>query len=100
MDAPVNQFPHLDYFLNAYMHQDWRLFGDSLEKVLDAFVDDSSPDDLNSLRAEILEFLVLKGNRVEADYHALYPNSILPSGWGLSVEDWLQQIADAVEKRR
>jgi hypothetical protein len=34
--------PHLDEFLNGYMHQDWRIFGDTLEDVVAVYASDTS----------------------------------------------------------
>jgi hypothetical protein len=98
MAASPNRFPHLDRFLNAYMHQDWRLFGDTLEDVVQSYAIDSSSDDLNRLHSEIIEFLQSEGGNIELDYHRLYPNSVLPSGWDMTANEWLRYVASAAEK--
>jgi hypothetical protein len=93
MAALRDRLPHLDHFLDAYMHQDWRLFGDTLEAVVAAYAEDTSPGDVGALRSEIALLLAAFGNRVEPIYLALYPNGVLPSGWGMTVEQWLRRIA-------
>lgn len=100
MDASRSRFPHLDHFLNAYMHQDCRLFGDSIEDVVKAYSLDSpesSIENLDRLRSEIIEFINAEGNSIEPDYHKLYPNSVLPSGWGMTVEQRLRTVASEAE---
>jgi hypothetical protein len=93
MDGPIGKFPHLDHFLNAYMHQDWKLFGDSLESVVRGYAVDTSPHDVRQLKAEIDQFIASEGDNIEPDFHRLYPNSVLPSGWGMTAEQWLREVA-------
>ena len=94
MDArSASRFPHLDHFLNAYMHQDWQLFGDTLEAVVGAYAADTYPEGADRLREEIDQFLRFEGVRLEADYPRLYPNSVLPSGWHMTAAEWLRWVA-------
>ena len=92
------RFPHLDHFLNAYMHQDWELFGDSLEDVVQTYASDTSPVEMQQLRDEIVQLLTVEGHRIETSYYALYPNSVMPSGWGMSVADWLTRVANLANR--
>ena len=93
MDSPAPRFPHLDHFLNAYMHQDWNLFGNSVEDVLRVYALDNSPEDLKRLEGEINDLIALEGDQLEIDYYRLYPNSVLPSGWHMTVREWLRYVA-------
>lgn len=86
-------FPHLDHFLNAYMHQDWMLAGDTLATVLQTYVNDTSPDDVQALRSEIAAFVRHDGDAIETDYHRQFPNSVLPSGWNMQPDEWLNHVA-------
>lgn len=94
MAALRERLPHLDHFLDAYMHQDWQLFGDTLEAVVAAYAEDTSPEDAEALQGEIALLLAAVGDRVEPAYLALYPNGVLPSGWGMTVEQWLRRVAE------
>lgn len=94
----ATRFPRLDHFLNAYMHQDWRLFGNSLEDVVREYASDSSASDVRSLQREIHFLLVSEGDRIEADYYRLFPNSVLPSAWHMTVADWLRYVAKLAGK--
>jgi hypothetical protein len=94
MDARSHlRFPHLDHFLNACMHQDWRMYGDDLTAVVATYAADTPPDGAERLQAEIEQFLRSEGSRVETDYYQLYPNSALPSAWDTTAADWLRLIA-------
>lgn len=93
MAALRDTLPRLDHFLDAYMHQDWRLFGDTLEAVVATYAEDTSAEDVSALREEIAMLLAAFGDRVEDVYHALYPNGVAPSGWGMTVEGWLRQVS-------
>jgi hypothetical protein len=89
----LDRFPHLDQFLNGYMHQDWHLFGDSLQDVVLTYAQDTSPNDVINLQSEINEFIKLEGNKIEADYYRLFPNSVAPAGWDMKVDQWLHHVA-------
>jgi len=93
MAALRDRLPHLDHFLDAYMHQDWRLFGDTLEAVVATYAEDTSPDGVEALPGEIALLLAAFGDGVELVYASLYPNGVLPSGWGMTAAQWLRRIA-------
>jgi hypothetical protein len=93
MAALRDMLPHLDHFLDAYMHQDWRIFGETLEAVVAAYAEDTSPADAGALRDEIALLLRAIPDRIEVAYHVLYPNSVLPAAWGMTVDQWLRRVA-------
>jgi hypothetical protein len=93
MPASANMFPHLDHFLNTYMHQDWDLFGPDLEGVIETYVKDTSSEDVAAMRDEITGFLASHRDREEPTYQRLFPNSVLPSGWQMTTREWLLHVA-------
>src|SRR5258708_27924275 len=93
MDAYGGKFPHLEHFLNAYMHQDWMLFGSSWQDVVKTYAQETSSDDLKNLRFEIDQFILSEGENIEPDYRPLYPNSLLPSPWRMTPQQWLRYFA-------
>ena len=94
MAAPQDSFPHLDLFLNAYMHQDWRIFGETLEAVIAAYAEDTSPEEVAALRGEIARLIETEGDQLEVDWLRRYPNSVLPSGWDMTAQQWLRRISE------
>ncbi len=99
MQAVRRNFPHLDHFLNAYMHQDWQIYGETLENVVAIYVEDVSSDDVALLHDEISEFLSTQEDLSEPAYRQLYPNSVLPSGWGMTVQRWLEFVDELAVQR-
>lgn len=99
MAALRDVLPHLDHFLDAYMHQDWRLFGETLEAVVATYVEDTSPNDASALRDEIAFLLRAIPDRIEVAYHVLYSNSALPAAWGMTAEQWLRRVAQLAAER-
>lgn len=93
-----NATPALDYFMNAYMHQDYALFGKTLPEVIKVYTSDASPDDVAQLKIEIAAFIKECGTDLESVYYSTYPNGVLPSGWGMSVKEWLLYVATLVDK--
>jgi hypothetical protein len=100
MDRELATFQHLDHFLNAYMHQDWDLFSESLSDVVHTYIAETSVGDAARLRSEIDEFISMHGLDLDAAFYRLFPNSALPSGWNMSVEQWLQQVSQITEAAR
>jgi hypothetical protein len=90
----------MDHFLNAYMHQDWDLFGESLSTVVHTCIEQPSADDAAMLRSEIDEFIGMEKLDTEAAHYRSFPNCVLPSGWNMSVEQWLQQVSSLMEAAR
>ncbi len=93
MSMTITTFPRLDHFLNGYMHQNWMFFGDSLQNVVAAFADDTSTDDVRGLQVDFDAFIRAEGNRQEADFPAIFPNSVTPYGWGMTAGQWLTHVA-------
>lgn len=91
MSAQIERFPHLDQFVNGYLHQDWRLFGPTLEAVVETYADDTSCEDMTALGREIGEFVNSGGAGM---YSKWFPDAVSPAGWRMSPEHWLRHLAD------
>ncbi len=97
MAIDAENLPHLSDFIATYMNEDWTLFGETWQEVAQTFVADSAPGSVRALSEDIHHFLAGSADP-EADYRRLYPLGVLPSGWGLSVADWLRGIEAILER--
>lgn len=88
-----DRLPHLSHFLDAYLHQDWQIFGDTVEAVVAAYGGDSSREDVAALADEIEGFLSTDRGNVGLIYRDLYPNSVQPDALGITAESWLGILA-------
>ena len=98
MSNPRQPLPHVDDFLNAYMHQDWRMYGDTLEDVVAVYAQDTSYDDLKALYDEINALLEFGGNWIDTHYRTIYPNSVLPQAWNMTPRQWLAHVANVAQE--
>jgi hypothetical protein len=92
MGAYLEAFPDLDHFMGAYMHQDWQLFGNTVEEVVARHVKVSDPDEAHGLKMDIKRFVSYKGNDLDREYERLFPGSVIPSAWDMSTREWLLWI--------
>ena len=76
------------------MHQDWKLFGSTLESVVQTYKNDVSEDEILHLQLDIKDIIADCGNNIETDFVIMFPNSVIPSGWDMTVEQWLLYICD------
>jgi hypothetical protein len=92
MDMYLEAFPYLDHFIGAYMHQDWQLFGNTVEEVVASFVKVSDADESHGLKMDIKRFVNYKGNDLDREYQRLFSGSVEPSSWDMSTREWLLWI--------
>lgn len=92
MDARPDMFPHLTHFLDAYLHQDWDVDGETLEQVISAYVINSTPSDIVAFEHEIQQFLENDIEQTEVVYSSVYPNGVIPSAWDMTTAQWLRHI--------
>lgn len=94
MNASLSDLPHLSRLLDTYLHQDWRLFGPTLEAVVQAYIEDGPASDTRGLHADITRLLAARHADLGADLRRAYPDMVRPEGWNITAEAWLQRIAD------
>ena len=72
MDNPAlhNQFPEMFQFL-GYLNQDYTIYGPDLEDAVNAFIGDSTVDQIAATRAEMARFLALKANDLDTNLERL-----------------------------
>jgi hypothetical protein len=92
MDMYLEAFPYLEHFMGAYMHQDWQLFGNTVEEVVARHVKVSDPDAAHGLKMDIKRFLSYKGNDLDREFQRLFQPEIIPSAWEMSTREWLLWI--------
>lgn len=86
----------LEYFFDAYFHQDWR---DDYESSLDAVADFSTAEPTESIvqLVQALKDLHGKGDLPQDTFNKLGGN-FKPESEGMSVAEWIGKALEALER--
>ncbi|MGF0242264.1 contact-dependent growth inhibition system immunity protein [Rhodococcus sp. IEGM1300] len=89
------EFPELHNFFGAYFHQDWTVEHQTAEQVVDAFLVDSSPEDLKLVWEELNALLDQRMGELDLRKYLLRELSCYYCYWNVweSGELWLRHIA-------
>ncbi|WP_158783806.1 contact-dependent growth inhibition system immunity protein [Pantoea sp. BAV 3049] len=81
----------LDHLMGAYFNQDYYLSGETIEEVMQDYLDSKSPQTVNDLIKNCAEFL--DHPEVERRFEELYRYDFKPDRWGLTAAEFLQIIS-------
>ena len=95
------RFPELSDLIGGYLHQDYDIFADTLEGVVDYYLKDGTTLSNNALRYEIAYFLETYIANLDATFASLYGLDFDPNLWDYTTEEFLQwldkKVVDASE---
>lgn len=81
---------YLDQLLGGYLHQDYDLFGETIEEVMQEYLRRETPKTIQGL-IDGCEAL-LKINDTEATFYRLYQDDFDPKLWQLTAVEFLNVI--------
>lgn len=85
-------YPRLSSVIKIYFGQDYDLFGDSLEKLMNCAVDDSSPEEIRQLRDDIVHFFENHKDDLDAVFDKAYEFDFDPKLWDTTTNSFLRQL--------
>ena len=86
-------FPNLQGFCGSYFHQDWGLDDPTAEAVVDRYICDATPEEVQQLASEIATFLRLEMSEKErAAVLDGFGCGYYPPGDGVSYSEWPRQV--------
>ncbi|MEW5290311.1 contact-dependent growth inhibition system immunity protein [Erwinia papayae] len=80
-------YSHLDHLMGAYLNQDYDLSGETIEEVVQCYIDSEGPDKSSGLTSDCIEFL--KEADIEGRFKELYSSDFDPALWGITAQDFL-----------
>ncbi|MGI4831120.1 MAG: contact-dependent growth inhibition system immunity protein [Janthinobacterium lividum] len=93
----ASTYPHLDYLLESYFHQDFDIFGNTLAEVIAKYTEDESESERRGTISDIHRFLEQYGQTNDSLAGALervFKPGVIIEGWeGLTSSQWLGKIA-------
>jgi len=81
----------LEQFLGAYFHEDYDLFGDTIEEIALCYKRVTSPDRIKQVCVEMDEFVAKYGAEAEVVF-ARHWGSFDPTLWGHSVASFFDEL--------
>lgn len=97
LPAIERQYPFLTGLMEGYFHQDFHLNGNSVAEVVATWKEDSSADDAQALRLEILSYEQAAGLNVGQAFLRDFRPQVIPSALSGSTENFLREILAAVD---
>ena len=85
-------FPVLSNLIGGYLNQDYDIFADSLDGVVDYYLKDGTTISNNALRLEIADFLEKHGAKLDATFASIYGFDFDPSLWDFTAEEFLKWL--------
>lgn len=87
-----NHYPALGNLMGAYLNQDYDMYADTVEGVIDCFLKDSNRAEKVTLREDIARFLRDERGDLDAAFAKAYGFEFDPKLWGLTAETFLRQL--------
>jgi hypothetical protein len=90
-------YPELKQLFGAYLHQDYQLFGDTLEEVIETYIRDSSPGQCRQMLDEIARFRSEHSANLDTALATIHGTEFDPSLWGLTAESFLKLLESMLQ---
>ena len=87
-----SDYPRLDHFFGAYLNQDYQLSGDTIEEVVDSYMQDTSAEHHSELSDEITRFCRAHPDDLDAALSASYGFHFDPSLWEHTAASFFQLV--------
>lgn len=92
----TKEYPDFDAFFGGYFHQDFDIFGNSIEEIIQAFKNDvaNEPEILDRVRNDIERFLAVRpvDQTLAEDVESFFAPGVLPEGWEPDITNWRQWL--------
>ncbi|HGH4667716.1 TPA: contact-dependent growth inhibition system immunity protein [Enterobacter cloacae] len=86
----INKF--LDHLMGAYFNQDYDLFGETIEEVMEEYLKCEGPENAKGLIEDCNNF-INRTDDVELEFLNLYKFDFNPSLWGITAKQFLTMIS-------
>ena len=83
---------YLDHLMGAYFNQDYDLYGETIEEVMDSYLSSEGADKAKGLIIDCANFAKDHPD-VEVTFDELYGFDFKPARWGITAQQFLDMIA-------
>jgi CdiI immunity protein len=84
--------PELDQLFGAYLHQDYQLFGNTIQEVVECYKRDSSSEQIHHMLDEIARFRAEHSEDLDSSLLARYGNDFDPRLWEHTAASFFQLL--------
>lgn len=85
-------YPELDQLFGAYLNQDYKLWGDTLEEVVRCYKRDSNAEDNQHLLEELARFSSTHAEDLDASFLARYGFDFDPRLWSHTTASFFELV--------
>ncbi|NHB95841.1 contact-dependent growth inhibition system immunity protein [Photorhabdus stackebrandtii] len=88
---------YIDDLILTYFHQDYQLFGETIDEIIDDYLNCQYPITIISLIREIRIF-ISNSDDVEKDFDSLNYNEFVPELWETTALDFLNHVSKLAQE--
>ncbi|OWO79815.1 hypothetical protein B5C26_20130 [Photorhabdus luminescens] len=88
---------YIDDLMITYFHQDYQLFGETIDEIVTDYLNHQYPITIISLIREINIF-IRNSDDVEKDFHSLNYNEFVPELWETTALDFLNHVSKLAQE--
>jgi hypothetical protein len=85
-------YPALDHLLHAYFGEDFDLSGNTVEAIVDCYMEESPVEHHRALREEIARFRLAHPNELDDAFLGSYKNFFNPPLWRHTTDSFLTEV--------
>lgn len=95
----TTDFPLLIDYLNGYWHQDFDIYGDSIEEITDVYLAETPADQAGALVEELDALLSCGDDQlVHARSFGSSFAAVRPEGWNMTTRQWMAALREHLVK--
>lgn len=88
------RYPHLTDLIETYLHQDYDLYADTIEGVIDYYLGVASRKDKQGLLDNIKQFANAHAGQLDRAFIEAYPFDFNPEAYGITAGAFLKQLEE------
>lgn len=92
-------YKHIGTLIRVFFGQDYNLFGDTLEEVLDSYLETENPTTAMKVCQEAENLLSLNDESLTEAFETISQGEFYPEPWGETVRSFLEKLKSYLRAR-
>ena len=90
-------YPYLTSFIAGYLNQDYQIYGDTIEDIVEFFISNNDENDAIELNHDIKKFMEDNTNKLDDEFKKLYGFDCDPKLWDHTTESFFNTILQNIK---